>query len=70
MALKHHIKKFRTFGHAPSNKAHTHASIACGVHLAREPNFVAVTSANNTKPTRQAYGRGKFPIGDDVHGSK
>jgi hypothetical protein len=70
MALKHQVKKFRTFGHAPSNKAHTDASIASGIHLAREPSFFAVTSANNTEATRPAYRCGEFPIGDDIHGRK
>jgi hypothetical protein len=70
MALKHNVKKSRTFGHTPSNKAHADASIACGIHLAREPRFIAVPSANNTKPSRPTYGRGKSPIGDYVHGGK
>jgi hypothetical protein len=68
--LEHRVKKFRTFGHAPSNKANADAGIACGIHLAREPSFFAVASSNNTKATRPTYGRGELPIGDKVHGRK
>jgi hypothetical protein len=56
--------------HAPSDKAHANASITCGIHLAREPSFITVTAANNTKPTRPTYRRSKSPISDDVHGGK
>jgi len=70
MSLKDDIEKFGTFGHAPSNKAHADASIACGIHLACEPSFITVTAANNTKPTRLTYRCGQSPIGDDVHRGK
>jgi hypothetical protein len=69
-ALKHHVEKMGTFGHAPGNIAHADASIACGIHLARKPSFIAVTSANDAKPTRSTYGSGEFSVRDDVHGRK
>ena len=52
------------------DEAHTNASVAGRIHLARKPSLVAVARADDPEATRPANGRGKAPIGHDVHRGK
>ena len=46
----------------------TRASPAASI--SRQPCFIAITTANNTEPSRAAHSGCELPIGNDIHRRK
>ena len=70
LSFERYVEQFGAFGHAPSDEANPDPRFAGGIHFAREPSFVTIAPADNTKPPGCTYGSSKPPVSDDVHWGK